>query len=243
MSDKHDRPKALSQSSIIEGTASLPTSILESIQFSVGHYPTQNPNQVTTTTTASPTAGAKSSPVPSSSPPTPTAEPSASASGFAGDDPSSESGLGLSPSAKIGAIAGGVAGGLLLGLLFAGFLCLRRRRQKRQLQREEEEARAVEDFMHGETKSGAASEPDPLSLGITAGGSAPSAASSPDTPAPSELDSKAARPWSLRSELDNDSSARSSYSNGHGGGHGGGVGQARPAPSELAAHPIAELPG
>lgn len=91
-------------------------------------------------------------------------------------------------------------------------------------------------------KGGSATEADPLNLGITDGQSPPSAASSPDTLALSELDSKAARPWSLRSELDNSTSARSSY-NTAGSHGGGGGGQARHAPSELAAHPIAELPG
>lgn len=149
---------------------------------------------------------------------------------------------GLSPSAEIGVIAGGVAGALLIAVLLVAFLCFRRRQRKKQLQREEE-ARAVDNFMHGEIKSGAASEPDPLNIGIAVGGiPPPSDGSSPDTPALSELDSKAARPWSLRSELDNNSSARSSVNTVGGGGHGG-TGQARHAPSELAAHPIAELPG
>lgn len=240
--NKTERSMTLSQSEVIWYTALLPTVELESISFATGHYPTRKSHPATNTATASPTGAAKSSSAPSSSSPTPTA----SATAFAGTDASSESSL--SPGAKIGAIAGGVAGGLLLGLLFAVFLCLRRRQKKKQLQREEE-ARAVEDFMHGETKSGAASEPDPLNLGIAVGGgSAASTApsSSPDTPALSELDSKAARPWSLRSELDDHSSARSSFTNGHcgggGGGHGG-IGLARSAPSELAAHPIAELPG
>lgn len=232
--DEKSRHKMLSQSSIIQGTASLPTKALGSIQFSVGYYPTLNPNPKTTTTTASPT-GSDSSSTPSIASPAPTAaEPTADSQ--PPESPSDQGGL--SPSAQIGAIAGGVAGALVIALLLAVFLCFRRRQRKQQLQREEE-ARAVDDFMHGETKT---SEPDPVNLGIAVGGvPSPSTASSPDTPALSELDSKAARPWSLRSELDNNSSARSSY-NTAGGGHGG-TGQARPAPSELAAHPIAELPG
>lgn len=234
--DENDRHKMLSQYSIIQGTASLPTSVLGSIQFSVGYYPTVNPNPKTTTTTASPTASDSSS-TPLTASPSPTAAgPKADSTAL--DNPSDDSSL--SPSAQIGAIAGGIAGALLIALLLVGFLCFRRRQRKRQLQREEE-ARAVDDFMHGETKSGAASEPDPVNLGIAPGGvPSPSTASSPDTPALSELDSKAARPWSLRSELDNSSSARSSYNTA--GGHGS-IGQARSAPSELAAHPIAELPG
>lgn len=241
--DEDDRPFRLSQSSIISGTASLPTTILGSIQFSVGHYPTQNPNPVTTTITGSPTDPAKSSSILSilsSSLPASTAE-STGTDGAVTTDPSNETPsneTGLSPSAKTGAIAGGVAGAaILVLLLLVGFLCFRRRQRKKYLQRQEEE-RAVENFMNEGVinKGGSATEPDPLNLGIL-----PSAASSPDTPALSELDSKAARPWSLRSELDNSASARSSYNTA--GSHGGGGGQARHAPSELAAHPIAELPG
>lgn len=226
----------LTQSSVIEGTASLPTALFGSIQFSVGHYPTKNTAPSTTTATSTSTVESSSST--SMSSPTSTAAATATDSAT----PSSPSkDAGLSPSAQIGVIAGGVAGALLIAILLVGFVCFRRRQRKKQLQREEE-ARAVDNFMHGEIKSGAASEPDPLNLGIAIGGAPPpSTASSPDTPALSELDSKAARPWSLRSELDNNSSARSSY-NTAGGGHGG-TGQARPAPSELAAHPIAELPG
>ncbi|KAK7717134.1 hypothetical protein SLS63_010753 [Diaporthe eres] len=236
--DENDRPKRLRQSSIIQGTASLPTKALGSIQFSVGYYPTVNPNPKITSTTASPTASDSSS-TPSTASPAPTAADTTTDS-IPTDNPSDEGSL--SPSARIGAIAGGVAGALVIALLLAGFLCFRRRQRRQQLQREEE-ARTLEDFMHGETKGGAASEPDPVNIGIAVGGApSPSTASSPDTAALSELDSKAARPWSLRSELDNNSSARSSYGTAGGGGHGG-AGQARPAPSELAAHPIAELPG
>lgn len=239
--DEKARYKKLVQSSIIQGTASLPTKVLGSIQFSVGYYPTLNPNPKTTTFTATPTASDSSS-TQSNSSPSQTAAVSPTAN-TAPDNASDEEGGSLSPGAQIGAIAGGVAGALLIAILLAVFLCFRRRQRKLQLRREEE-ARAVDDFMHGETKSGAASEPDPVNLGIgiaVGGAPSPSTASSPDTPALSELDSKAARPWSLRSELDNNSSARSSY-NTAGGGHGG-IGQARSPPSELAAHPIAELPG
>lgn len=231
--DENDRVKALKQYSIIEGTASLPTTILGSIQFNVGYYPTVNPNPKTTTFTASPTAGSETTSTSSSSSAALTAAANAPA-----DDGNESS---LSPSGQIGAIAGGVAGALLIAILLIGFLCFRRRQRKQQLKREEE-ARAVDDFMHGEIKSGAASEPDPVNLGIAPGTiPSPSTASSPDTAALSELDSKAARPWSLRSELDSNSSARSSYNTTAGGN--GGIGQARSAPSELAAHPIAELPG
>ena len=246
--DEHDRPYRLVQSSIIPGTASLPTLAGGSIQFSVGHYPTLNPDPVTTTMTAGPTASAGSSSIILSVLSTslsPTAE-STGTDRAAPPDPSG--GTGLSPSGQAGAIAGGAAGALIIVLLLAGFLCFRRRQKKRYLQRQEED-RAVENFMNEGVinKGGAASEADPLSLMIASAGgggaqSPPSAASSssPDTPALSELDSKAARPWSLRSELDNNASARSSYNTA--GSHGSG-GQARRAPSELAAHPIAELPG
>lgn len=232
----------LSQSSIIAGTASLPTALFESIQFSVGHYPTKNSAVLTITATSTSTSQVESPSSTSMSSPAPTAAATTATTndGAAPANPSDDAGL--SPSAQIGAIAGGVAGALLIAILLGLFLCFRRRQRKLQLKREEE-ARAVDDFMHGEIKSGAASEPDPLNIGIAVGEiPAPSTAPSPDTRALSELDSKAARPWSLRSELDNsNSSARSSY-NTAGGGHGG-TGQARPAPSELAAHPIAELPG
>lgn len=251
--DKRARTELLSQSSIIPGTASLPTEVFGSIQFSVGYYPTLNPDRTTTATTASSTDGSESSSAPSSAPssPSPTAEATPTGT-FAPYNLSP--GTGLSPNAKIATIAGGVAGALLIAILLVAFLCFRRRQRKRQLQIEEEN-RAVDDFMHGETKSGAASEPDPLSIGI-ASTTTTASSSSPHTPALSELDTKAARPWSLRSELGGGGapSARSSYgtSPGHGGslGQGGSPGQggtgghaARPAPSELAAHPIAELPG
>lgn len=243
------RPKALSASSIIPGTASLPTKILGSIQFSTGYYPTVNLDPYKTTTVARPTAGSGSTTSVSSPSTTAAASttdnitppsPSDNADKITPSSPSDDASL--SPSAQIGAIAGGVAGALLIAILLVGFLCFRRRQRKLQLKREEE-ARAVDDFMHGEIKSGAASEPDPLNIGIAVGEiPAPSTASSPDTRALSELDSKAARPWSLRSELDNSNSSARSSVNTAGGGHGG-TGQARPAPSELAAHPIAELPG
>lgn len=232
--DKNDRLKALKQSSIIELTASLPTKILGSIQFNTGYYPTVNPNPKTSTFIASPTTGSETTSTSSSS-----SSAALTAAATAPVDNGNESTL--SPSGQIGAIAGGVAGALLIAILLIGFLCFRRRQRKQQLKREEE-ARAVDDFMHGEIKSGAASEPDPVNLGIAPGTiPSPSTASSPDTAALSELDSKAARPWSLRSELDNNSSARSSYNTTAGGN--GGIGLARSAPSELAAHPIAELPG
>lgn len=221
----------LSQSEVIWYTALLPTAQLESISFNTGHYPTRKPH--TATATASSTATEESSSTPSS--PAPTAVATTTA-GVAPHDPNDESGL--SPSGQIGAIAGGVAGALLIAILLLGFLCFRRRQRKQQLKREEE-ARAVDDFMHGEIKT---SEPDPVNLGIAPGTiPSPSIASSPDTAALSELDSKAARPWSLRSELDSNSSARSSCNTA--AGSNGGIGQARSAPSELAAHPIAELPG
>lgn len=232
----HDRNGQLHQSSIIEGTASLPVSRFDSIQFSVGHYPTKHRALSTTTASSTTAVEPPSSPTPSSRAPTAAATTAADAIA-----PSSSNDAGLSPSAQTGAIAGGVAGALVIALLLAGFLYFRRRQRKQQLQREEEE-RAVDNFMHGETKSGAASEPDPLNLGIAPGGvPPPSTASSPDTRALSELDSKAARPWSLRSELDNNPSARGSY-NIAAGGHNG-IGLVRTTPSELAAHPIAELPG
>lgn len=245
--DEDDRHKTFSQFSIIMGTASLPINTLESIQFSVGHYPTLNPGRSTTAPTASSTDSSESSSTPSSTPtsPSPTAEATPTGT-FAPYNLSP--GTGLSTNAKIATIAGGVAGALLIAILLVAFLCFRRRQRKRQLQIEEEN-RAVDDFMHGETKSGAASEPDPLSIGI-AHTTTTASSSSPHTPALSELDTKAARPWSLRSELGGGGapSARSSYgtSLGHGGSPGqGGTGghAARPAPSELAAHPIAELPG
>lgn len=244
--DEDDRPFRLVQSSVIPGTASLPAFAGGSIQFSVGHYPTQNLDPVTTTMTESPTNAAKSSSilsVLSASLPASTAEATAT-DRAAPPDPNG--GAGISPGAQTGAIAGGAAGALIIVLLLAGFLCFRRRSKKKYLQRQEED-RAVVNFMNEGviSKGGAASEADPLNLGIVpaGGGPPPSAASSPDTPALSELDSKAARPWSLRSELDNNNngSARSSYNTA--GSHGSGGGQARRAPSELAAHPIAELPG
>lgn len=195
---------------------------------------------MTTTITGSPTDAAKSS---SSLSITSTAASTGIDDAASTTDQSNAAGL--SSGARTGAIAGGVAGAaILVVLLLVGFLCFRRRQRKRYLKREEE--RAVENFMNEGviSKGGSATEADPLNLGIMAGQSPPSATSSPDTPALSELDSKAARPWSLRSELDNSASARSSYNTAgsHCGG-GGGVGQARHAPSELAAHPIAELPG
>lgn len=242
--DEDDRHKTFSQFSTIMGTASLPLNTLDSIQFSVGHYPTLNPDRSMTAPTASSTDSSESSPTPSSTPSSPS--PTAEATPTGTFTPYNLSpGTGLSPNAKIATIAGGVAGALLIAILLVAFLCFRRRQRKRQLQIEEEN-RAVDDFMHGETKSGAASEPDPLSIGI-AHTTTTASSSSPHTPALSELDTKAARPWSLRSELGGGTpSARSS--NGANSAHGspgqGGTGQAaRPAPSELAAHPIAELPG
>lgn len=247
--DEDDRTATLSQSSIIAGTASLPTKILGSIQFSVGHYPTLNPNLETTATTESPAAtDGSSSTLPSSSP-IPTA-PSTGTAVAAPPDQGSETGL--STSGKTGAIAGGAAGAFVLVLLLlGGFLIFRHRQNKRYLQKQEED-RAVENFMNEGVinKGGSATDPDPdplnLGIGIAHGGLSPSP-SSPDTSVVSELDSKAARPWSLRSELDNNNdnshvSTRSSFHSARSHGDGGG-GQARRAPSELAAHPIAELPG
>ncbi|POS77787.1 hypothetical protein DHEL01_v203815 [Diaporthe helianthi] len=254
--DEKARTATLHQSSIIPGTASLPTKILGSIQFSVGHYPTPNPDLDTTATAESASATAtdgSSSHLPNSSP-QPTAQPTGA---DLAAPPNQANETGLSPSARTGAIAGGAAGAFILLVLVAGVLAFRRHQKKKHLQRQEEDL-AVESFMNEGVinKGGSATEPDPdpLNLGIGAagvmgGGAAmlsPSSPSSvPDTPALSELDSKAARPWSLRSELENNNnhhlgSARSSFSTA---GSQGEAAQARRAPSELAAHPIAELPG
>lgn len=246
--DEDDRTATLSQSSIIPGTASLPTKILGSIQFSVGHYPTLNPELETTATTESPAATDGSSNTLPSSSPAPTAE--ATGAELAAP-PDQGDQTGPSTSARTGAIAGGAAGAFVLVLvLLMGFLCLRHRQKKKYLQKQQEE-RAIENFMNEGVinKGGSATDPDPdplnLGIGIAHGGLSASP-SGPDTPALSELESRAARPWSLRSELENNNnnhaaSARSSFSTA--GSHGDGVGQARRAPSELAAHPIAELPG
>ncbi|KAI3393405.1 hypothetical protein diail_4300 [Diaporthe ilicicola] len=253
--DEDDRSMTLSQSSIIKGTASLPTALCESIQFSRGYYPTIKARPTTATASAissatSASASASASSPLSSSPFSTAATATNGATPFiAPQDPSHTSQTqesGLSTGAKIGTIFGAVAGTLLLALMATVCLYLRRRRQKQQLQKEEED-RAVDNFINGGTgsKGGAASEPDPLNLGIAVGsaaggGGAPDNASTstgPYTPALSEIDTKAARPWSLRSELDPDATMRSFHAAGP------AAGQARPAPSELAAHPIAELPG
>ncbi|KAG8169116.1 hypothetical protein KVR01_001865 [Diaporthe batatas] len=247
--DEDDRTATLSQSSVIPGTASLPTKILGSIQFSVGHYPTLNPGQETTPTTASDAATGQSSSALTNSPATPTAQTTATDLA-APPDQANETGPSPSPSAKIGAIAGGVAGALVLLLLLVGIMCLRRRRTKKRLQQQEEDRR-VENFMNeGVTmKGGSATDPDPdplnLGIGIAHGGLSPSP-SSVDTSAVSELDSRAARPWSLRSELGNNNNNNNNHASSRGSSStaGGSHGEAaRRAPSELAAHPIAELPG
>ncbi|KAL1878191.1 hypothetical protein Daus18300_002108 [Diaporthe australafricana] len=232
--DEDDRTMTLSQSSIIKGTASLPTTLGESIQFSRGYYPTVNSNSATATASTA-DASISSSSLSSASPDfTEATSNDNSTNGSPGHaHPPQQSGL--SPGAKIGTIAGAVIGTLLLALMAMGWMCLRRRRQKQQLQREEEE-RAVDNFMHGDSKGGAASEPDPLNLGLAMGPASDGASSNPNTPALSELDTKAARPWSMRSELEPETTTRPFHAMTTGGQ------QARRAPSELAAHPIAELP-
>ncbi|KAJ0120154.1 hypothetical protein J7T55_001009 [Diaporthe amygdali] len=232
--DEADRSMIISQSSIIQPTATLPTSVGESIQFFKGYYPSFKSSAATTTASITDTATTSSS---LSSSPTDSAVAPATATDTNAADipgnspPSNESGL--SSGAKIGTIVGAAAGTLVMLAIIGGLLSLWRRRRQQQLQNEEE-ARAVDNFIHGGTKSGTASEADPLNLGLAVG--TPKDASHPNTPTLSELGCKAARPWSLRSELDPDASTRSSSTAGHGA-------LARPAPSELAAHPIAELPG
>lgn len=130
---------------------------------------------------------------------------------------------GLSRSATIGAVVGASVGGLIVLALCLAPLLVRRRRR---------EAGEKDGADNNNTEN-------PDTIGVAYGG-----AEQVVSPHPSELEAKAARPWSMVSELEGDGAGSVSpvrmeaiMEQGWGRGEGGGAG-----PSELPAHHVVELP-
>ncbi|KAK1835036.1 hypothetical protein QBC39DRAFT_183017 [Podospora conica] len=184
---------AFKDSSVLENIASLPTATGLSILWQTGHVPAvtvlapgSNPGS---------SSGATASQTPTSAVPTGSTPlaPGPTAQGI--DDAQGQS-SGMSTGAKAG-----LGVGLALaaaGILFGVFLFLRRRRKAKMSTAEAGEYAAVQHDAEGDKSKG----PGPAEL------------SAPHTPAMSELEPKAARPWSMRSELESRSATVSPLS-GH----------------------------
>ncbi|KAK3384878.1 hypothetical protein B0H63DRAFT_559599 [Podospora didyma] len=255
---------AFTDANVLTSSCSLPQSTGQSIQFFTGHIPTSPPPPAATTapgaspstgsspgsatappqtgsppsssgpaagTTAPPTSGG-SIPISSSPQQSGTSSPSSNDNNNNNNNSSDPSSGGLSSSAKAG-IIGGVVGGVILLAALAVLFFLRRRRQR---------------------PSGSAS--GKLETGASGGKkqkkhqqrfsdiSTPTNASEADGQAVSEADGKAARPWSMRSELEGSqvSSNMSEHQQRLSSSSGGDAHGWRPRKSgELS--PVAELPG
>jgi len=172
---EEDRTVAFEDAKSLTPVASLPTALGGVVDFEKDFYPTDKTltgGQPDQTSDGSNTDGA-GSPTGSGSVPDSTSAPS-------NDGGGSGSSSGLGKGAKIG-IGVGVAAAVLFILAALAFFFMRRRKQQRD--------------NPSENLTGSLDDPkqDLTGMGVT-----------PDTPAtsvPSELESRAARPWSMRSEL------------------------------------------
>ncbi|TPX11644.1 uncharacterized protein E0L32_007623 [Thyridium curvatum] len=182
------RTVAFTAPSVLDNTATVPTSAGGSMGFNAGYVPSMtlpggggggggggsgqatSSQPTATRTSPSSTGGGQG---------TPTAPPT--------EPPSS--GGGMSSGAKIGVGVGVAAGGLVL-LAAVLFLFFQRRRRRQQQRGSELDG---EGKLHRESSSGGAT--------ATATATAPATPGTPATTVVSELDSRAARPWSMRSEL------------------------------------------
>lgn len=224
------RTMTLAQSSRINNAASLPSATGLSIAFQPGYYPSLvAPAPAPSTTPSSPSAPsssgidageASSQPGAASA----TALPTAAAT----EPPAQPSGSRLSNSATIGTAVSAAVFGLLVaaGLFWFLIVLPRRRRRHKALDKGNDEAtvsppppppggalsRDADAVRHhngntSRSSSGSNSNPrsadDVATIGVAYGGArAYEDVSMLSSPHPSELDGKAARPWSLVSELD-----------------------------------------
>ncbi|KAJ4418354.1 hypothetical protein N0V82_005635 [Gnomoniopsis sp. IMI 355080] len=243
-----ERSMTLNQAQGIAETASLPDATGLPIGWNTDFYPTIPSALLTSSSLARSSTGDTATPATYPS----TTEPTAAA---AASKPNSPARTGFNTSAKIGTAIGASAFGIIL-LALAGFFILRHRRHHHPKQHQQD--------LHndaGEKVTSADPDPDPDTIGVAYGsGRYDVSQLSIASPGPSELDNKAARPWSLVSELDNGldgASCGTAYAGGQGHmaaimeashgqnvgrGHGGRV-QGEPGPSELEAPRVmVELP-
>lgn len=230
-----ERSMTLNQAQGIAETASLPNATGLPIGWNTDFYPT-TPSVLPTSSTA----GRQSTTVASS-----TISPTA----ITVSDSSPPFPTGFSTSAKIGtAIGASVFGMLLLGLL--GFFIMRHRRSN------EQDLNEIGEKTPDGGGGGAEPILDLQTIGVAYGGGTHDVSQlSVASPRPSELDNKAARPWSMVSELDSGGDGGSGgYAGGHmeaimEASHGQGLwcsherAESEPGPSELAApREVLELP-
>ncbi|KAK3376807.1 hypothetical protein B0T24DRAFT_700719 [Lasiosphaeria ovina] len=252
---------AFKDTDTLSSRASLPQSTGDSIQFFVGYVPTSPPSSSHTQT--QPGSQSSPSPSPSGSPTSPASTPATQTSGSSAStgtgapgssstgtasqtapassnsdsssSDSSSSSSGLSSSAKAG-IIGGVVGGAVLLAALAVLFFLRRRRQRRSAGVES----GKKQHYHSENKNGKVP-------------STPTASEADGVPV-SEADGRAARPWSMRSELEGSqpatSTAPSSLAERVSGEGAAGVGTGAVGDGHHHHHngggelsPVAELPG
>ncbi|KAH6684827.1 hypothetical protein F5X68DRAFT_262736 [Plectosphaerella plurivora] len=170
------RTVAFNAPSVLNNTVQLGTALLESVIYSPGYAPTLVRSDGATAATAPP-ASTTDLPSTETSPTTPT--PTSALVETSSSSDNAEQGQGLPSEVGIGI---GVGVGSAIVILLAGLLFFLRRRRRRQREADRDLTAASEA---AEKPSAAAvdSLPPPPSLG---------------TP---ELESRAARPWSMRSEL------------------------------------------
>lgn len=241
------RSMTLNQAQGIQETASLPGATGLPIGWNAEFYPTV-PSTLSQPTSSSvrPSTGAITSSFPSTVEPTPS---------LASNIPSPPYPTGFNTSAKIGTAIGAAVFGIIL-LALVGFFVLRRR-QPSDKQRQNNNP-------HGAGEKGAAPNPDPdpntdpRTIGVAYGSGTLDVSQlsiNAGSPRPSELENKAARPWSMISELDNGYDGCDPGGQGHmeaimEASHGQNLGrgharsQSEPSPSELEApRGVVELPG
>lgn len=244
-----ERSMTLNQAQGIAETASLPGATGLPIGWNTDFYPTipasvlptsssTAPEQQQHSTSASVTANANANATASSSS---TMMPTAS-----NPSPPPHSPTGFNTLAKVGtAIGACVVGIILLALLF---FCITRcgRRRKKQQDLHNNEAGGVKASTRADPDPDP--EPDPRTIGVAYGsGTNGLSQVSITSPRPSELDNKAARPWSVVSELDNgECDGGGGYARGQ--AHMDAIieasrGHGEPGPSELEApRGVVELP-
>lgn len=244
------RSMTLNQAQGIAETASLPNATGLPIGWNTNFYPTMPSALPTSSSIARSSPGNTANSASYSS----TTEPTASAASNA----SPPLHAGFNTSAKIGTAIGASAFGVIL-LALVGFFILRRRRRHHHHHHPTQHQQGLHDDGAEKTPN-AEPDPDPDTIGVAYGsGRYDVSQLSIASPGPSELENKAARPWSLVSELDDghDGASRGAYAGGQGRmaaimeashgqtagrGHGGRV-QGEPGPSELEApRGMVELP-
>lgn len=253
----------LNQAQGIQETASLPDATGLPIGWNTDFYPTVPSTLPQPTSSSSSSSFHKSSTAIASSSNTST-EPTPA---IASNNPSPPYPTGFSTSAKIGTAIGASVFGIIL-LALVGFFILRRRRSqpKEKQQRDDDLGHGPGSEKEAPPPSGTTPDPDPPhTIGVAYGRGSLDVSqlsiTAVTSPGPSELENKAARPWSMISELDNGYDGGSSGGGGGGGqaymeaimearshgqnvGHGHTRAHSEPGPSELEApRGVVELPG